>query len=128
MRLLRSASHLLWTDLEAALGHFGANVVGLARDLGDAAAESPDAWLAVLSSLASTYDDVRFEALAVRGERLALLRQEFVADGFVTPALLLVELDEAELIVRLETFAEDDLATAVDTLEERFHALAPPSS
>ena len=120
--LVQHASRLLWTDFDAALEHFAPDVVGYARESGPtagASAEEPARWLDVLTSLVTTYDDVRFEPLAVRGDRLALFRQEFVANGFVTPALLVVELDEHERISRLETFGDDDLASAVALLDSR---------
>ena len=119
-RLIVDASRLLWTDLNAALDRFSPDAIGLARESGPSlglSAENREMWRDVLGSLADTYDDVRYETLAVRGDRLALLRQEFVADGYVTPALLVVETDEHDRIVRLETFAEDDLPRVVEELD-----------
>ncbi len=130
VRLLMQTSRLIWTDLDAALDHFAPNAFGLARESGPSlglSAENHAMWHDVLSSLAATYDDVRYEPLAVRGEFLALLRQEFIADGYVTPTLLLVELTDDELIARLDTFAEADLAGAMTALDARFdeRAIAP---
>ncbi|MEP6623712.1 MAG: nuclear transport factor 2 family protein, partial [Acidimicrobiia bacterium] len=122
VRLLIGASRLLWTDIEAALGHFADDAVGVARESGPSlmlTAENRAMWRDVLTSLAATYDAVRFEPLAVRGERLALLRQEFSTDGYVTPALDVVELDADQRIVRLETYDEADLATVLASLNAR---------
>ena len=121
-RLIVDASRLLWTDLDAALDRFSTDASGVARESGPSlglSAENREMWRDVLGSLAETYDDVRYETLAIRGDRLALLRQEFVTDGYVTPALLMVETDEHNQIVRLETFAEEDLSRAIEELDRR---------
>ncbi len=58
--------------------------------------------------------------LAVRGDRLALNRWAFVADsGFEAPGLSVIELDEDDLVCRVTSFEESDLAGAIAFLEER---------
>jgi class 3 adenylate cyclase/tetratricopeptide (TPR) repeat protein len=122
VRKLREAAALLWTDFEAALELLAPDAVGVARESGPSRgldAVNSAMWRDVLGSLVATYDTVRFEPLELRGEHLALLRQEFSADGYVTPVLLLLEIDGDERIVGLRTFDLDDFADAVALLDAR---------
>ena len=86
--VLIRAGALLMTDLEAALDLFADDAESENRQTGPLhgiAASTRDGWRTALASWAATYDTLGFEPVAVRGERVALLRYEFAADGFVTP-------------------------------------------
>ena len=73
-------------------------------------------------SLYEIFDTVTFQPLAVRGERLSLVRITAAREGFETVSLALARLDEEGLIAELVHFDEADLAAAQDELDERFIA------
>ncbi|MGZ6907450.1 MAG: nuclear transport factor 2 family protein [Acidimicrobiia bacterium] len=126
VRLIVDAAPLLWTDLDAALARFAPDASGVARESGIVTGLTIDdrgGWRELLASLAATYDELHVEPLAVRGDRLALLRQEFLADGYLTDGILLVELDDRGLICALRSFDESDLADAVEMLEAQYAEL-----
>ena len=125
-RTIVASAPLIWTDLEAALDRFAPDATGAARQSGitrGLTAADRAEWRDILGSMAATYDGYAVEPLAVRGDRLALLRQEFTADGYVTDGVLLVELDERGSIFWLQSFDIADLPDAVDVLEARCAAL-----
>ncbi len=61
--------------------------------------------------------------LAVRGDRLALVRMEYQADGFVSVRLNLFETNEAGQLVALVVLDEDALADANEELDARHAAI-----
>ncbi|OBG99377.1 hypothetical protein A5698_10225 [Mycobacterium sp. E136] len=72
-------------------------------------------------------ESVTTQVLAVRGERLALLRALFLGqdtrpDGFRTEMLRVVELDAHERILAIVVFEADDLAAAIAELDSRYAA------
>ena len=69
------------------------------------------------------FADARITVLAVRGDRLALVRMEYRADGFVSPRLNLFEADESGRIVALVVLDEDDLDAALEELDARHAAI-----
>ena len=76
--------------------------------------------------LSSAGDEVGFaaqtvEPVAIRGDRLALLRlAATTADGYVSERLEVTEIDEQHRFVRTEIFDVDALADATATLD-RWH-------
>ena len=64
--------------------------------------------------------------LAVRGDRLALVRMEFQADGFVSVRLNLFETNEAGQLVTLVVLDDDALDDAFEELEARHAAIETP--
>ena len=123
--VLIRAGALLMTDLEAALDLVADDAESENRQAGPLhgiAASTRDGWRTALVSWAATYDTLWFEPVAVRGERVALLRYEFASDGFVTRAQCVVELDTNGLVQRLVNFDDDDLDAALDELDERYLA------
>nr|WP_067285619.1 BTAD domain-containing putative transcriptional regulator [Mycobacterium sp. 1164985.4] len=72
-------------------------------------------------------ESVTTQVLAVRGERLALLRALFLGqdtrpDGFRTEMLRVVEVDAHERILAIVVFDADDLAAAITELDARYSA------
>jgi class 3 adenylate cyclase/tetratricopeptide (TPR) repeat protein/type II secretory pathway predicted ATPase ExeA len=119
-RLIARASSLMWTDLEGTLDLFAPDAAGAARESGpsrDLVATNREMWRDVVSSFVHTYDEVHFTPLAVRGERVALLRQEFVVDGYASLNLTVLAIDEQERIARIETFGDDDVVASLAALE-----------
>jgi ketosteroid isomerase-like protein len=116
---------LAWTDLDAASELFAPDASGTTHQTGPMAGSSAfgrDGWRNVVASFVETYDEVHFEPRAVRGQRLALLRFEFVSDGFESAALVVVRLDGAALIDHIETYDEADLARALVDLNARYRS------
>ena len=75
---------------------------------------------ASIQSGIDVFGRLELEALAARGDRLALYRWAFVQDGgFATTALTVIESNEDLRTTRIESFDEHDLADAVDLLEAR---------
>lgn len=71
------------------------------------------------------FGGLHLEAVAVRGDHLALYRWVFAQDGgFEAPGLCVVETDEDDRTVRVTSFDEADLATAIELLDERHAAIA----
>jgi hypothetical protein len=67
-----------------------------------------------------TFPHATQEPLAVRGDRLALLRINMFTDaGFEVPHLGLFEIDGDMLISQVTTFDESDLADAIEMMEAR---------
>ena len=65
------------------------------------------------------------EALAVRGERLAMYHWAYVQEGgFEAPGLTVIEMDDQDLVCRVTSFDESDLAAAAEFLEARHAELA----
>jgi class 3 adenylate cyclase len=84
-----------------------------------------DARLENLAAVAATFGGLDVEPLAVRGERLALMRWTITADGgFTVTGYDVNELDDDGRIGAVTTFAEDQLGDAVDLLEARHAELA----
>jgi ketosteroid isomerase-like protein len=79
-------------------------------------------FVANLSAHFDVFERIVPTVVAVRGERLALLRMEFAADGFVSGRLNIFETNANGQLTALVVFDEDDLAAALDELEERFIA------
>ena len=70
------------------------------------------------------FGELRVEPLAVRGDRLALYRWAFVADGgFEAPGITVMEMDDDDRICRITSFDESDIAKATEVLEDRHREL-----
>ena len=124
-QVLTRAGELLMTELEAALDLFAEDAESENRQAGPLhgiTASTRDGWRTALGSWATTYDTVRFEPVAVRGEQVAALRYEFATHGFVTRALCVVELDAQGSVRRLVNFDAEALDAALDELDERYLA------
>ncbi|MEX1009019.1 MAG: nuclear transport factor 2 family protein, partial [Acidimicrobiia bacterium] len=79
----------------------------------------------VIRSMRETFPRATYEPVAVRGDRLALVRINMLTDaGFEVPHLGLYEIDEAELISRVVTFDDSDLVGALEELEQRHRELS----
>jgi class 3 adenylate cyclase/type II secretory pathway predicted ATPase ExeA/ketosteroid isomerase-like protein len=66
---------------------------------------------------------VEYEPVAIRGERLVLARGGSRTDsGFESIVLDVFEFDDSERLVRVVDFSDDDLAGALDELDERYIA------
>ena len=69
------------------------------------------------------FDSIDFEPIAVRGERLDLVRITLGADGgFASVFLMLGELDDDGRFASMAIYDADDLDAAVAELDERTHA------
>ena len=82
----------------------------------------PAQMIEFLRSLADVgFTTVDHVPVAIRGERLALLRRTWRRpDGFVLPVLVVVELDADGLFATNVMFDPDDLASALDELDRRY--------
>ena len=82
-----------------------------------------DAFNDSVHAIFEVFGSITAEPVAVRGERLALMRVRFAKeDGFEQLMLTLYEADDAGKQARLVTFDEDDLVSALDELEDRYCA------
>ncbi len=124
---LRLLAEVARSDIGEALDLLAADAAGEAHESGPlrgAWARGRDRWHDVLTSLVETFQEVEFEPLAVRGDRVALVRYRFAAGEDFTAGLMVAEVDEQGLIRLLDTFDEDDFIGAVDELEERHRAIS----
>jgi hypothetical protein len=81
-----------------------------------------------VGSMRDTFPHATYEALATRGDRLALLSIRFSNDdGFELPMLCLYEVDESDLISRIGAFDDTALVAAIDALEDRYAQLSGES-
>jgi class 3 adenylate cyclase len=84
-----------------------------------------DARLDNLAAVAATFGELDVEPLAVRGERLALMRWTITAEGgFTVTGYDVNELDDDGRICAVTTFDDADLAAALDWLDGRHAELA----
>jgi len=123
VRVMLRLGELGFTRIDDAMDLFAPDASGATQQTGpmaDSSAFGRDGWRNVVASFVDTYDHVRFVPLAVRGRRLALLRYEFVTNGFEIAAMLVVHLGDAGLIQHIETYDESDLARAVADLNARY--------
>ena len=63
------------------------------------------------------FDAIRLEPLAIRGERLCVLRVVLMRDDFESAFVMLVRVDDAGLIVEFVNFDDEDDLTAIDELD-----------
>jgi hypothetical protein len=78
-----------------------------------------------LAAVAATFGDLKIEDVAVRGERLALIRWTITADGgFYVTGYDLNELDDDGRICRIVTFDDSRLRDAIDEMERRHGELS----
>ena len=91
----------------------------------DATAVGPDAYLtAFRAALEVGFTTVAVEHLAVRGDRLCLLRSTFTADsGSELVIVSVYEIDADGRGSYLSLHDPDDLAAALDELESRYHEI-----
>ena len=84
------------------------------------AATGPDAFLDhVRSARSAGFDETGFETLAIRGDRVSLARFEMRTEaGDVVGELAVNEVDADGLATRTEVFEIDDLARAVELLDQ----------
>ncbi len=85
------------------------------------------AQVADLRAVGGLFDNVSSTVMAIRGERLSLLRSGFSSggqgsDAFRTDALSLVEINANGRVVALVTFAVDDFDAALAELDARYLA------
>ena len=82
-----------------------------------------DGWAAEVGAIFSVFDRIEAEPVAVRGERLALLRLRCVQDpDFQSSWLAIYEYDDEDRLVLEVDFDDDDLDAALDELDERYFA------
>ena len=83
----------------------------------------------ILDATYEVFDTITFDVLAVRGDRVALIRMSCTTtDGFVVTSLNVVEADDDHLMSRMMTFDESDLAAAVEELDARWRVIAGAAS
>jgi class 3 adenylate cyclase/ketosteroid isomerase-like protein/tetratricopeptide (TPR) repeat protein len=127
VRLIRRATELMDLDRDAALGLFTADVRTESRETGTQRGTTRVdglGWGDVLASLVETYPTGHsMQSIATRGERLALTRHEFDADGFVSRVLVLVEVSPTHLVQGLFSYDDSDLARALVDLNERYRTI-----
>ena len=75
-----------------------------------------------MRAIFEVFDTFTTEPVAIRGERVALVRVHLAREGFATTMLGVYETDEDGLLIRGTSFDEDDLDAALDELEARFIA------
>ena len=75
-----------------------------------------------LRAIYDVFDGGALGPIAIRGERVALMRVVLSHDGFEASMLGLYETNEQGLISRGTTFDEGDLDTALDALDDRYVA------
>ena len=75
-----------------------------------------------MCAIFEAFDTFTTEPIAIRGDRVALIRIHLARDGFTTTMLGVYEADERGLLTRGSSFDEDDFDLALDDLEERFIA------
>ena len=73
-----------------------------------------------MRAIFEVFDTFTTEPVAIRGNRVALIRLHLARDGFATTMLGVYEADERGLLTRGTSFDEDDFDLALDELEERF--------
>lgn len=88
--------------------------------LDNTATHCNDAVVAAVKSLHEVGVLSSGEVVAVRGDRLALVRQVWERDGFEVPMLVVAECDESGVLVAWECFDGDDYGGAFAELERRF--------
>ncbi len=93
--------------------------------------EQLQAWGEWMREAGVRYEDVRFEVLAVRGERLCLGLQTYHArddtgGGTEISWLLVTELNDEGLVSRFLMLEPDDAIAAHVALDERYDAQLPP--
>ena len=83
----------------------------------------------VLAATYELFDTITFDVLAVRGDRVALIRMSCrTADGLDVTSLNVVESDEEGRVSRMMTADETDLAGAVEELDARWRLIAGTAS
>ncbi|MBV8979560.1 MAG: AAA family ATPase [Acidimicrobiia bacterium] len=127
-RVFRDA--LLQGDWPALTAMLSPNVVVDDRRRGFShRSEGRDAVLELYQAM-GVLDDITVEPVAMRGERLVLVRFRFGSGGFFVHNLSVLEADETGRAIWGGIFDEEDLDAALGTLERRFLAGegAPPTS
>lgn len=80
------------------------------------------AFIENVRAIYGVFDTILLDPIAIRGDRVAILRVTLGHEGFTATMLGVYETDDRGLLVRGTSFDEEDLDLALAELEERFMA------